>query len=115
MQFVRIMLSYNYNHFEVSLGISDETSPKEINEKRKECQRLCDEAVRQYIVAKDKASKMASRSYEKGELEKEVERIIDIPKGEWTATQKAKVKALEDHEYWRLHQYDYDDDPDEYR
>lgn len=114
MQFVRIMLSYDYNHFEVSLGVADDATFKDINEQRKECQRLCDEAVRQYKVAKAKSSARANISYEKAELEKEVSEILTIPEGEWTATQKAKVKALEDHAYWSQHNYDYDDDPEDF-
>jgi erythromycin esterase-like protein len=108
------MLSYDYNHFEVSLGVPDDATTKEVNEKRKECQRLCDEAIRQYRVAKSKASLKCQVMGEKAKLEEEVERIRREPENEWTATDKAKVKALEDHEYWKRHDYDYDDDPGDY-
>ena len=49
---------------------------------------------------------------EKNELEEEVKKIRNIPESEWNATQKAKVKALADADYWLGHDYDYDDDDD---
>ncbi len=107
---VKIMLSYDYCHFEITKGTDEDVSNKEINEMRKEVQRLADEAVRQYKKAKEMASKRANRMFEKEQLEKEVNNILEIPKSERTAEQRAKVKALEDREYWNEFDYDYDDD-----
>ena len=102
---VKIMLSYDYCHFEVSLSSDDEMTLNQVNEMRKDCQRLVDKAVHQYKIAKSEASKMIYGT-EKARLEKEV-RIIkeNYPKSEWTPEQKASVKALEDFQY-----YDYQDD-----
>jgi ATP-dependent Clp protease ATP-binding subunit ClpA len=109
---VKIMLSYDYNHFEICLGTDDEQnlSAKEVNELRKTAQRLADHAVKQYQTAKEKEKGRLNLSYERNRLEEEVDKIKDIPKKKWTAEQKAKVKALEDEEYWNQHNYDYNDD-----
>ena len=72
MPHVKVMLSYDYNHFEVCLSVDENATLKEINERRKEAQRLCDEAVRQYKIAKVKAEKRTQLSYEFDQLEKEV-------------------------------------------
>ena len=107
---VKIMLSYDYCHFEIALASDKEMTLKEINEMRKNAQRLADEAVRQYKVAKEMASKRIEISRERANLEREVATIKNIPKKEWTAEQKAKVKALADREYWNKFDYDYEDD-----
>jgi D-tyrosyl-tRNA(Tyr) deacylase len=107
------MLSYDYNHFEVILSAPDDASFRAINELRKNANRLCNEAIRQFRVAKEKAQKQASLMGEKRILADEVREIEAIPEGERTATQKAKVKALADHDYWTQNQYDFDDDRDQ--
>ena len=107
---VKVMNSYNYGHFEVTLSSDQEMTGKEINEMRKAAQRLVDEAIRQYQVAKVKAEKRTLLQYEKRRLEAEVKMIQEKPKSEWSSEDKAKVKALDDHEYWAQHDFDYDDD-----
>jgi hypothetical protein len=106
----KIMLSYDYCHFEITLASDEEKTLSEINEMRKEAQRLADEAVRQYKKAKQMANLRVNRMVEREGLIKEVEKIRMIPESEWTAEQKAKVKALEDYEYWSAYDYDYEDD-----
>ena len=83
---------------------------KAIDDMRKDCMRLADKAVLQYQIAKNKAASKAANDFERRELEQEVERILKIPESERNATQMAKVKALSDHEYWKQHNYDYEDD-----
>lgn len=106
---VRVMLSYDYNHFEIALS-ADDYPDLEPNELRKQAQRLCDEAVRQYKVARTKAGQRLNLRAERANLEREIEQIRKIPESEWSAEQKAKIKALEDREYWERHRYDYEDD-----
>jgi hypothetical protein len=77
---------------------------------RKVAQRLVDESIRQFQVAKVKASQRANRKFEKESLEREISRIKEKPKSEYTAEDKAKIKALADHKYWSEHDYDYNDD-----
>jgi hypothetical protein len=108
---VKIMLSYDYCHFEVSLSADLIGDLKQANDLRKECQRLADEAVRQYKKSKELAQKRIQRLNERDSLEREVNVIKgNIPKNEWSAEQKAKSKALEDEEYWSQFNYAYEDD-----
>lgn len=109
---VKVMLSHNYNHFEASIALENEdgVTVKEIDEARKDCNRLCDKAIKQYNVAKVMESKRASLANEKTNLEREVAEIKKKDVELWSVIEKAKVKALEDHE-WNL-QWDYDDDED---
>lgn len=110
---VKVMLSHNYNHFEVSMQVENESgiSTTDVDDARKECQRLCDKAIKQYDIAKSVNSRRASLNSEKASLEREVSRIKENPKETWSVTDKAKVKALEDHN-WEL-KYDYQDDYDD--
>lgn len=109
---VKVMLSYNYNHFETSISLENEKglTNKEIDEARKDCNRLCDRAISQYQKAKDNEGKRANQKWERKRLEDEVSEICRYKK-EWTSEEKAKVKALEDFEYKEI--YDYDEEWDE--
>jgi hypothetical protein len=110
---VKVMNSHNYNHFEASMQLESEegVTPKEMDAARKECQRLVDKSIKQYDTAKSMALKQANLRSEKSQLEREVSRIKENPKETWSVTDKAKVKALEDHD-WDS-RWDYDDDEDE--
>ena len=110
---VKVMLSYNYNHFEASIALENEDGleVKDIDDARKDCNRLCDKAIIQYQQAKTIENKRANKVSEKRQLEREVAEIKQKDKSTWTVVEKAKVKALEDHD-WNL-QWDYDDDWDE--
>lgn len=100
---VKVMRSYDYCHFEVCLGADDMTL-EEVDEMRKNAQRLADKAVGQYKIAK-----VAALQTDRIEHLRHDVKIIkeNYPKSEWTPEQEAKVKALEDWEY-----YDYQDDWD---
>jgi len=100
---VKIMLSYDYCHFEICLSSDEDKTLKEINEMRKQAQRLADEAVRQYIVAKAKAYDEL-RYGDPEEFYKEIVKISKIPEPERTPEQKAALKVWEDY------QYNYEDD-----
>lgn len=110
---VKVMLSYNYNHFEASIALENEDglTVKDIDDARKDCNRLCDKAITQYQQAKTIEVKRTRLTSEKRQLEREVAEIKQKDKRAWTVTEKAKVKALDDHN-WDL-QWDYDDDWDE--
>ena len=106
---VKVMLSHNYNHFEASICLENEEGLNigEINESRKDCNRLCDTAIRQYNEAKIIAERRAYLKSEKAGLEREVAALKKKDEKEWTPADKAKVKALADND-WELH-WDYDD------
>lgn len=110
---VKIMRSYDYNHFEICLSSDEEMSLEQVDDLRKEAARLVDKAVEQYKVAKCHLNFVQNNSYDLGELRKEVKIITEnFPKSEWTEEQKAKVKKLEDINYWKSRDYDYEDDWD---
>jgi len=112
---VKVMLSYNYNHFEACLNLEndDGLTMHEVDEARKQCQRLCDKALVQYQKSKNHEANRARNEMEKRSLEREVTEIRAKDKSLWSVTDKAKVKALEDHN-WDL-RWDYNDDDDDYR
>lgn len=109
----RVMRSYDYNHFEIS--ISDECSTlDDVNELRKKAAVLVDEAVRQYVIAKQKEN---SRIRNEGEIRRaleQIENIQKIPQSEWTIQQAALMRAYEDKSFWSKYSEDdyYYDDPD---
>jgi uncharacterized protein YdcH (DUF465 family) len=109
---VKVMLSYDYNHFEIALeDESSDATMRDVNNLRKQAQRLADEAVRQYKKAKEMAVKQAEIDAQRLRLEDEVSHIIaTVPTAELTVEQKAKIKALEDTEYWEQFRYDCEDD-----
>lgn len=109
---VKVMLSHNYNHFEASIALENESglSFTDIDDARKDCNRLCDRAIIQYQQAKAIENKRVNLKHEKAQLEREVAEIKQRDKETWGVTDKAKVKALEDHN-WEL-KWDYDDEYD---
>lgn len=102
---VKVMLSYDYNHFEVLLSEECEDL-KAVNELRKSAQRLADEAVRQYRIAKDRAAKREGAEYQKQVFMERVSAIREKPEGERTVNEMAMLKQYED-ETWQ-DQFDYD-------
>lgn len=109
---VKIMLSYNYCHFEICKGTEQELGNKEINAMRKDVQRLVDEAVRQYKVAEDMAAKREQAEWAKEDFENRISKIKATPEGERTINDVAILKEYED-EKWESrfsYSYNYDDD-----
>lgn len=108
---VKIMLSYDYCHFEIGLSTDVEISEKAVNALRKDTQRLADEAVRQYKVAKQKAAERNRAEQQETFFRNQLERIMSTPESTWTPDEKALVKQAED-EDWnnRNFSYDYEDD-----
>ncbi len=104
---VKIMLSYDYCHFEICKGTDQELSNREVNELRKDVQRLADEAVRQYKVAKEKA---AQRADERANFLYGVQAARRVPLEARTPEQKALIKQYEDDEWQSQFHYDYEDD-----
>jgi hypothetical protein len=108
---VKVMLSYDYNHFEILLSEECE-SLEAANRLRKSAQRLADEAVRQYKIAKDIAAKREGSKYEKQVFMERIGVIQSKPKGERTGNEIAMLKQYEG-ELWQDqfdYRYDYEDD-----
>ena len=111
---VKVMLSYDYSHFEVSMTLENDNglTLKEIDEARKNCQRLADKAVSQYKTAKLMAAKRIDGEYEMKNFEAECKRIKEKNEHDRTLKEIAMLKQYED-EKWReqfYYAYDYDDD-----
>lgn len=106
----KVMLSYDYCHFEICLNDDSMTEIGDVNKLRKTAQRLADEAVRQYKKAKEMAEKRESLDFEKGSLQYRVDEIMKTPKSERTPEQTAMVKTLADENHWSQYNYDYEDD-----
>ncbi len=110
---VKVMLSYDYSHFEVSMSLEDETglNPLDIDDARKTCQRLADKAVSQYKKAKEMASLRIDGKYKIANFEAICKQIVNKPMVERTINEVAMLKQYED-ENWREqfeYNYDYED------
>lgn len=107
---VKVMLSYDYCHFEIALE-AKVARLSEVDELRKDAQRLADKAVSQYKIAREDASRQYIQENTRKKLSREVLVITEnYPRSEWTPEQKATVKAYEDAEYALRCGYDYEDD-----
>ena len=112
---VKIMLSYDYSHFETAMSVENENglSIKDIDNARKDCQRLCDKAVGQYKKAKETAENRSIGEFDMRNFESKCKWISEKPESERTACEVAMLKQYED-ENWRAQfdydEYDYDDD-----
>lgn len=108
---VKIMLSYDYCHFEVCISSTEEMTNENIDNMRKDCQRLADKAVKQYKTAKYAAQMLLQAQGGVERARRNVQILKEnFPQSEWTPDQKAQVKALEDYEFVLSHPYDYEDD-----
>lgn len=117
MASVKVMRSYDYCHFEISLtsSIFDGETPlaKQVDDLRKEAARLADKAIEQYKIAKQWASRSLHETNEKHKRLSELsERIMETPEEERTPEEKAIIKACADDAY-AMRRYDYQDDWDQ--
>lgn len=115
---VKVMLSYDYSHFEASMSVENESglTMSDIDESRKKCQRLADKAVGQYKKAKQMASNRSDGEYQMRNFQEQCERIKAKVEEDRTIKEIAMLKQYED-ENWQanfMYEYDYDDD-DDYR
>ena len=110
------MLSYDFCHFEISKSTDEELTDKQINELRKDVQRLADEAVRQYMVAKEQVAKRQEAKYKMKNFEEECKRIQALDEQDRTIKETAMLKQYEN-EVWEKqfeYNYDYEDDEETY-
>lgn len=113
---VKVMLSYDYSHFEASMSLENDKglSVIDIDEARKNCQRLADKAVGQYKKAKEMASKRSDGQYQMQNFENECKKIMAKPEQDRTIKEIGMLKQYQD-ENWKEqfdYRYDYDDDDD---
>jgi len=111
---VKVMLSYDYCHFEVAMSLENESglTTKDIDNARKDCQRLADKAVNQYKTAKAAAAKRSDGVYQMQNFESECKKIKAKDEHDRTLKEIGMLKQYEN-EKWQAqfeHEYDYDDD-----
>jgi len=109
---VKIMLSYDYSHFEIALSSDNSLSLDEVNDLRKKAQRLADEAVRQYKKSKKMAELRAQGQYERERFLRQIAEIEKKPEGERTINEVAMLKQHDDENWEAQFNYDYDYEDD---
>jgi hypothetical protein len=116
---VKVMQSYNYCHFESSMSLENEEGIplKDIDNARKECQRLTDKAVSQYQKAKEMAAKRADGAYLIQNFKDQCEKIKKKDEHDRTIKEMAMLKQYED-ENWQAqfdYEYNYEDDDNSFK
>jgi hypothetical protein len=111
---VKVMLSYDYSHFEASMQLENDNglTMGEIDNARKNCQRLADKAVGQYKTAKASAARRSDGEYKMRNFESECKAILGKEENDRTLREIAMLKQYQD-ENWQAQfedRYDYDDD-----
>ena len=111
---VKIMLSYDYSHFETCMSLENEegVSQQDIDNARKDCQRLCDKAVKQYKIAKEMASMRQDAEYRMHNFEEECKRIAKKPEQDRTVKEVGMLKQYEQEKWREQFEYDYDYEDD---
>lgn len=110
---IKVMRSYDYCHFEIQLGASEEKTLEQIDEMRKEAARLTDKAVKQYQQHKAFLENEFIDDFTHSNLRAKVEQIMSKSEAEWTPEDKAKVKRLKDIDFKLSLNHNYQDDWDE--
>lgn len=107
---VKIMLSYDYSHFETSMSLEDENgiTKEDIDNARKDCQRLCDKAVAQYKIAKAMAAKRSDGQYQMSNFESECKNIAAKPEHDRTLKEIGMLKQYQDENWQQQFEYEYD-------
>jgi len=112
---VRVMRSYDYNHFEIELGSEEPLTIDEVNELRKTAAILVDEAIRQYKLAKAAENRREQCDWSVQRQFQEIQRIKAKPESEWTEEEAATVVKAHASEWWKNFDEDayfYESNPD---
>ena len=111
---VKIMLSYDYSHFETCISLENEegVSKEEIDNARKDCQRLCDKAVKQYKIAKDMAIRRSDGEYKIRNFEEQCKLIALKNEDDRTIKEVAMLRRYQDENWQAQFDYDYDYEDD---
>ncbi len=112
---VKVMLSYDYSHFEAAMSLENDKglSLKDIDEARKNCQRLADKAVAQYKTAKSMAANRTDGQYKMASFETECKKILAKPEQDRTLKEIGMLKQYQDENWQAQFDYDYDYDDDD--
>ena len=110
---VKVMLSHDYCHFETSMSLENESGVtlKDIDDARKNCNRLMDKAIAQYKIAKKMAQDRTDGKFKIQNFTNACEKIKMKAEGERTINEMAMLKQYDD-ENWQdqfENDWDYDD------
>lgn len=97
---VKVMLSHDYCHFEVSKSTDQEATNEQIDAMRKDCMRLADKAIEQYKIAKRMAQLRVDGQCRIENFEATCKRIQLKAEGDRTVNEIAMLKRYQD-EKWR--------------
>jgi hypothetical protein len=116
---VKVMLSYDYSHFEASMSLENDKgiTPAELDDARKNCQRLADKAISQYKKAKSCAANRNDGVYKMQNFESQCKKIEAKPEGDRTINEIAMLNQYKN-ENWQAQfdiDYDYEDDDKDYK
>ena len=94
---VKVMNSYDYCHFEVALGLRNDDGIEKIDvdNARKDCQRLVDKAIKQYKIAKNMAALRTDGEYKLKNFKAICEEIQRKDEQNRTLREIALLKQLE--------------------
>ena len=110
------MRSYDYCHFEITLGSDEDLTVNQVDDLRKRAALLVDEAVRQYKIAKAKEERRDYAAMAKqDDLDSARQLRASKPESEWNAHEAAFMRRVASAEYWRdveEHVYGYAEDPE---
>jgi hypothetical protein len=113
---VKVMRSFDYCHFEVTLSASlsdlteEQDRVKAVDELRKQAARLADKAVEQYKIAKENARLCGNDPFNLERLKREALQAEARPESERTPEEMAALKYLSDSYYQNRRRYNYEDD-----
>jgi hypothetical protein len=112
---VKVMLSYDYSHFEASMSLENEDGVlvSQIDECRKLCQRLADKAVGQYKKMKAAAAERTNAEYKIADFQAQCQKIERKDEADRTIKEIAMLKQYQDENWRSQYYYDYDYDDDE--
>jgi len=106
----KIMRSYDYCHFEISMDddVDSVVADSATNSLRLRAARLVDKAVEDYKKLKAFEVKRSNSAFEMQLIRNEVSEISKLPEELRTDLQKAKVKTLSDYDHQK--QFEYEED-----
>ncbi len=107
---VKVMRSYDYCHFEVSLSCDALTTMEEVDALRKQAAKLADKAVRQYKVRKEFEQEKERDDYAMRRFQARCDEIREKPEDQLTPDEKAMLRAESDHKHWLRKEYEYESD-----
>lgn len=112
---VKVMLSYDYSHFEASMSLENDNglSLKDIDDARKNCQRLADKAIGQYKTMKQMAANRTDGQYKMASFEQECKKIEAKSEHDRTLKEIAMLKQYQTEKWQEQFNYPYDYDDDE--